>query len=157
MYIYIGFGNRIVPFFSFLHMKKKENKLLQASIDNIGSYRSAICPTTVIMYGMVPMYTVHASVRFCLVLLLITYYCAYGQTCAYCTVGTTRGICTCTLYAVRCTWYGYTYDEDDDHHDMTRCRIHRDAALREAKEREKREGGWEGGKIGMAGTRVVRP
>lgn len=79
---------------------------------------------------MVPMYTVHASVRFCLVLLLITYYCAYGQTCAYCTVGTTRGICT--LYAVSCTWYGYTYDDDEDD-DMTRCRIHRDAALREAR------------------------
>lgn len=55
-----------------------------------------------------------------------------------------------------CTWYGYTYDADEDD-DMTRCRIHRDAALREAKEREKREGGWEGGKIVMAGTRVVRP
>lgn len=52
------------------------------------------------------------------------------------TVGPTRGICT--LYAVSCTWYGYTYDdddddEDDDHHDMTRCRIHRDATLREAR------------------------
>lgn len=44
---------------------------------------------------------------------------------------------------VSCTWYGYTYDDDEDD-DMTRCRIHRDAALREAKEREKREGGWEG-------------
>lgn len=50
---------------------KKEKKLLQASIDNIGSYRSAICPTTVIMYSMVPMYTVHASVRSALVLLLL--------------------------------------------------------------------------------------
>lgn len=66
------------------------------------------------------------------------------------TVHTTRGICT--LYAVSCTWYGYTYDDDDEDDDMTRCRIHRDAALREARER----GGWEGGKIVMAGTRVVR-
>lgn len=41
---------------------------------------------------------------------------------------------------------------------MTRCRIHRDAALREARERERSERGvWEGGKIVMAGTRVVRP
>lgn len=40
---------------------------------------------------------------------------------------------------------------------MTRCRIHRDAALREAKEREKREGVGKGrGKNCMAGTRVVR-
>lgn len=39
---------------------------------------------------------------------------------------------------------------------MTRCKIHRDAALREAKEREKREGGLGRGKIGIAGTRVVR-
>lgn len=39
----------------------------------------------------------------------------------------------------------HTYDDDDEDDDMTRCRIHRDAALREAKEREKREGGWEGG------------
>lgn len=62
------------------------------------------------------------------------------------TVHTTRGICTCYLLPVRCTWYGYTYDADEDD-DMTRCRIHRDAALREAKEREKREGGWEGGKL----------
>lgn len=53
------------------------------------------------------------------------------------TVHTTRGICT--LYAVSCTWYGYTYDDDEDD-DMTRCRIHRDAALREAREREAREG-----------------
>lgn len=70
------------------------------------------------------------------------------------TVHTTRGICT--LYAVSCTWYGYTYDDDEDD-DMTRCRIHRDAALREAKEREKREGVGKGrGKNCMAGTRVVR-
>lgn len=69
------------------------------------------------------------------------------------TVHTTRG-----YVPVRCTWYGYTYDDDEDD-DMTRCRIHRDAALREAKEREReaREGVGKGrGKIGMAGTRVVR-
>lgn len=44
----------------------------------------------------------------------------------------------------------HTYDDDEDD-DMTRCRIHRDAALREAKEREKREGGWEGGKLAWRG------
>lgn len=47
----------------------------------------------------------------------------------------------------------HTYDDDEDD-DMTRCRIHRDAALREAKEREKSErGGWEGkgGKIAWRG------
>lgn len=85
-----------------------------------------------------------------------TYYCAYGQTCAYCRLGTTRGICTCYLSPVRCTlylvWVYCTYDDDDDEDDdMTRCRIHRDAALREAR------GGLGRGKIGMAGTRVVRP
>lgn len=59
----------------------------------------------------------------------------------------------------------YTYDdddEDDDHHDMTRCRIHRDATLREAREREKREGGgkgrgenWHGGDEGSETVRRV--
>lgn len=35
----------------------------------------------------------------------------------------------------------HTYDDDDEDDDMTRCRIHRDAALREAKERERSERG----------------
>lgn len=60
------------------------------------------------------------------------------------------------LLPVRCTLYLYLYlvwvyctydDDDDDHHDMTRCRIHRDAALREARYRERERGGWEGGKL----------
>lgn len=55
------------------------------------------------------------------------------------------------LLPVSCTWYGYTYDDDEDD-DMTRCKIHRDAALREARER----GGLGRGKNCMAGTRVVR-
>lgn len=48
----------------------------------------------------------------------------------------------------------HTYDDDEDD-DMTRCRIHRDAALREAKEREARGRGglgrgenWHGGDEG---------
>lgn len=79
---------------------------------------------------------VHASVRFCFGLLLTTVLTGYGQTCAY-----DKG--DMYLLPVTCTWYGYTYDDDEDD-DMTRCRIHRDAALREARESERERGGWEG-------------
>lgn len=61
---------------------------------------------------------------------------------------------TCYLYAVPGMGiHTYDDDEDDDHHDMTRCKIHRDAALREAKERERSERGLgrEGGKLAWRG------
>lgn len=82
---------------------------------------------------MYSMYTVHASVVYYLPTTVLT---GYGQTCAYCTYD--KG--DMYLLPVTCTWYGYTYDDDEDD-DMTRCRIHRDAALREAKERERSERG----------------
>lgn len=81
------------------------------------------------MYSMVPMYTVHASVRSALVLLLLptVLLCLRADLCI---PRYDKG--DMYLYAVSCTWYGYTYDDDEDD-DMTRCRIHRDATLREAR------------------------
>lgn len=104
------------------------------------------------------MYTQASGSALVYYLLPTTVLTAHGQTCAYTIQYIRQGgyvpvTCTLYLYAVRCTWYGYTYDDDEDD-DMTRCRIHRDAALREAKEREKREGGlgrgenWHGGDEG---------
>lgn len=77
------------------------------------------------------MYTVHASVRsawFITFTYSTTVLTGDGQTCTYCRYD--KG--DMYLLPVHCTWYGYTYDDDEDD-DMTRCRIHRDAALREAR------------------------
>lgn len=66
MYIYIGFGNRILLFFSFLHMKKKK-KLLQASIDGIAAIAML---SARLRYNVWYLIYVHASVRFITYLLL---------------------------------------------------------------------------------------